>query len=190
MSRKKRPLDSAPRSRKRKMRSRPTPKWLTSSKDLNEIARRRCILILSVLSGEKPVSEAIEEADITRPLYYQLEEKALAAMLEALTPGTPGRGRAGVTTSAKVQELEEKIARLERDKRRSERLLLLTRKIMKPGPHKAAPGRPRKKRSSPSSITTVKKSSKGSKTKASIKAPTGSPPVANLTPTKDGAGEP
>ena len=33
--------------------------------------------MLSVLSGEKPVTDAITEAGISRQLYYQLEEKAL-----------------------------------------------------------------------------------------------------------------
>ena len=34
-------------------------------------------MILEVLSGEKPVTDAIEQAKISRGHYYQLEERAL-----------------------------------------------------------------------------------------------------------------
>src|SRR5688572_12768681 len=136
MTMKRKPRDaSKPRARKRKMRARPTPKWLIKAADIDEIARRRCLLILSVLSGERPVSQAIVEAQITRQLYYQLEEKALVAMLEAVRPGAEARDRDGSTTHGKTSELEQKVAQLEREKRRTERLLLLTRKVLRPGPH-------------------------------------------------------
>ena len=75
----------------RKHRSRPLPKWLQERRDLDEMARRRCLLILSVLSGEKPVSDAIAESGLSRNTYYQLEEKALGGMLQALGPTPPGR---------------------------------------------------------------------------------------------------
>ena len=68
-------------------RRRPTPRWLREQQDLDEMGRRRCLMILSVLSGEKAVSDAIAEAQISRQMYYQLEEKALAAMLRAVSPG-------------------------------------------------------------------------------------------------------
>lgn len=147
----KRPPASVPSKRKkpkqqRRPRSRPTPKWL-ESQALEELAQRRCLMILSVLSGEKPVTEAIKEAEITRPLYYQLERKALVAMLEALMPSPPGRQKA---SSSQIREMEEKIQQLEKEKRRAERLLLLTRKALKPGPMKTARGRPSKKRTTSS----------------------------------------
>jgi hypothetical protein len=88
------------------------------------------------------VSDVIEEAQISRPMYYQLEERALRAMLVALTPGADEPGSS--EPAKRIAELERKVARLEADKRRGERLLLLTRKVMK-GPMKLAAGRPRKK---------------------------------------------
>lgn len=127
---------------RRRRRPRPTPKWLKEQQDLDDVARRRCLMILSVVSGEKPVTQAIEEAQISRQTYYQLEEKALRAMLSALMPGTT------VETSAasplrKMAELQAKTERLEQDKRRAERLLFLTRKVVRPGSLKSAAGRPR-----------------------------------------------
>jgi hypothetical protein len=98
--------------------------------DLDEMARRRCLLILSVLSGEKAVSDAIAEAGLSRNTYYQLEERALEAMLAALGPTPPGRKP---DQTAELVALRAKLEKLEQEKRRSERLLLLTRKVVRTG---------------------------------------------------------
>jgi len=149
------------------------------------MARRRCVLILSVLSGERPVTEAIEEAQLNRQTYYQLEEKALRAMLRALTPGAteaPAQSTEGPALR-RIAELEAKVSRLEQDKRRSERLLLLTRKLVKPGRMTlGARGRPSKARqlSSTAGPTPSLSSSPSGSGK-----PTTSPPSAS-TPTPDG----
>jgi hypothetical protein len=107
-------------------------------------------LVRSVLSGERPVTDVIEEAQISRPMYYQLEERALRAMLSALTPGVTEEGAA--EPARRIAELEQKVTGLERDKRRSERLLLLTRKVMR-GPLKMATGRPAKSPAWPNSTS-------------------------------------
>ena len=60
--------------RRREPRSRGVPRWLTGRKDLDEVAQRRTLLILSVLSGHTPVTTAIADHGISRPLYYQLEK--------------------------------------------------------------------------------------------------------------------
>jgi hypothetical protein len=116
-------------------RPRPIPRWLTGREDLDQIAQRRCLLVLSVLSGEKPVTTAITELGISRPLYYQLETKAIVAMLTALAPGASSAESPNEATPAhQVATLEARVAALEQDKRRLERLLFLTRKIVPPGP--------------------------------------------------------
>ncbi len=58
-----------PSASPRKQRSRPTPRWLTKQPDLDAVARNRVLLVLSVLSGEKPVTTAIEEFQISRGFY-------------------------------------------------------------------------------------------------------------------------
>ena len=152
-------------------RARPTPSWLTERKDLDEIAQRRCLMVLSVLSGETPVSDAIEQAQVSRGTYYQLEERALRAMLVALTPGS---GEAPSESPAhRIAELEQKIVRLEREKRRGERLLLLTRKVVKDGPLKVGAGRPPKRLRS---TTPGPKPSRVSKPKATVAPPKPSTP--------------
>ena len=72
--------------RVRKHRRRPAPRWLKSSKEVEAVARSRCLMLLSVLSGEVPVTDAITQAKISRATYYQLETRALQAMLAALNP--------------------------------------------------------------------------------------------------------
>ena len=139
------------------------------------MARRRCLMILSVLSGERPVTDVIEEAQISRGHYYNLEERALRAMLLALMPGNETEG--AETPAKRIAELEQKVADLERQKRRGERLLLLTRKVIKTGPVTTSSGRR-------SSTRAGRKPSKSSATKK----PSSLPPSPS-TPTPAGEDE-
>src|SRR5919109_426427 len=126
--------DGTPADRRRKHRRRPTPRWLASAPDLDAIARSRCLMVLSVLSGETPVSDAIAQAKISRQTYYHLETKALRAMLVALNPlaSSSQDGSADLSAAtARIGSLEEQVKRLEQEKRRSQRLLFLTRKSMR-----------------------------------------------------------
>jgi hypothetical protein len=173
-------------SKRRASRSRPTPRWLTGRTDLDQVAQRRCLMLLSVLSGEKPVTLAIEELGISRGFYYQLETKALVAMLAAVAPGADGAATPdGASTTRRLSELEAKVTRLEQDKRRLERLLYLARKVLPAGPVTTGRGRPRKtvprstsagRRRSPSSPRTTRKPA----------ATSSAAPGAPSTPTTDG----
>jgi hypothetical protein len=121
--------------RRREARRRGVPRWLTGRKDLDQVAQRRTLLILSVLSGHTPVTTAIAEHGISRPLYYQLETKGLVGMMRSLVPGANAASSPDdATPMRQLIELEEKVARLERENRRLERLLLLAKKVLPPGP--------------------------------------------------------
>ncbi len=164
-------------SAKRRAKSRGTPKWLTEE-EMDAMARRRCLTILSVLSGETSVSEAVAQQRIARQTYYQMEERGLRAMLAALVPTTTEAG-APTSPEQKIAQLETKVARLEQSKRRLERLLLLTRKVVKPG--RLILGR------SPSSKPERRSTKRGNKSSPSSKATTSSSPRPNAsTPTQDG----
>jgi hypothetical protein len=120
--------------RSRKHRPRPVPKWLTNSTQLEQIARSRCLLVLSVLSGEIPVTDAIERAKISRGTYYQLETRALRAVLAAMNPlaSSAADGAADLSAATqRIEQLEAQVRRLEQEKRRTQRLLLLTRKSIR-----------------------------------------------------------
>lgn len=125
------PRAGRPEGRRRKLRRRAVPKWLSQSQELNAIARSRCLLILSVLSGEKPVTDAIQDCRITRQTYYNLETKALKAMLVALNPLATSADDGSPNLSAatrRIAQLEQQVEKLNQDKRRAERMLLMTRK--------------------------------------------------------------
>jgi hypothetical protein len=154
------------REGKKKRRPRPLPRWLKEQQDMDEMARRRCLMVLSVLSGERPVTDVIEEAKISRGTYYELEERALRAMLAAMAPGATTQATPGIEAAVKkAAEMEERARRLEVEKRRAERLLLLTRKVVRKGPLTTPGGWPRGrsrrstsagKRPSPSSTDSAK----------------------------------
>jgi hypothetical protein len=126
------------------------PAWLKEQQDLDEMAKRRCLMVLEVLSGQKPVTDAVEEAKISRPLYYQLETKAVRAMLAALQPGADPTGQP-VGTIERLRQLEAKCARLEQSNRRLERLLYVTKQVVRPGPVGVRGSTGSGKKSSPSS---------------------------------------
>lgn len=156
--------------RRRKRRARPTPRWLKSTAELDATARSRCLMVLSVLSGEKPVSEAIVEAKISRGTYYQMETRALKAMLAALSPlaSTKEDGSADLSAAAgaRIGELEEKVSELEQHRRRAERLLYVTRKAMRLAPIALPRGR-KPKVALPALMPIGRRRSKRSKAKAS-----------------------
>ena len=137
--------------RRRQPRGRGVPRWLTGRTDLDQVAQRRTLLILSVLSGHTPVTTAIAEHGISRPLYYQLETKALVGMMRALVPGANASSNPDdATPMRQLADLEEKVTRLEQENRRLERLLLLARKVLPTGPVAFPEKRGRKPRRSTS----------------------------------------
>ena len=112
-------------------RPHPLPRWLRSSSRLHAVARSRCLMVLSVLSGERSVSDAIAQAKISRATYYQLETRALNAILKALHPHSRGATAAPSMGKERIRQLEAQVKRLQQHKRRSDRLLLLMRKSLR-----------------------------------------------------------
>jgi len=117
--------------RTRRGRPRPMPRWLRDAAEVDAVAKARCLLLLDVLSGRVTVTEALGQARLARPTYYQLEQRALEAMLQALTPGAESAGsRDRLAMARRVAQLESQVQRLEQARRRAERLLVLTRKVL------------------------------------------------------------
>lgn len=171
------------KDRRRAQRRRGVPRWLTGRKDLDQVAQRRVLMILSVLSGHTPVSTAITEYGISRPLYYQLETKGLIGMMKALVPGASTAANPGdATPMQQVVELEEKVTRLEQENRRLERLLLLAKRVLPTGPVAFPERRGRK----PGRRSTTA----GPKPLLGSRKPATSPLAATLIPTPAGATAP
>jgi hypothetical protein len=158
--------------------------------ELDAIAKRRCLMILSVLSGERPVSEVIEELGLSRGTYYQLETRALMAMMSALVPGASTESTTAASPQRRIAELEKKVTQLEAQKRRTDRLLYLTRQLVGRGPVTTDRGRPKKttarKRSAKAGPNASRSSTKRTSTTSSP-ATTITPEVSVSIPTPDGA---
>jgi hypothetical protein len=179
--------------RRRRKRARPIPKWLKEANELNAIAQRRCLMLLSALSGERPVTDVVEQLQISRQTYYQLEDRAIRAMLGAMMPGAAEQPESAAIPARRIGELETKVQRLEQDKRRLERLLHLTRRVLKPGPvvQAGGPGRPRKQTSSERSGNndSLASTTMTAKKPSSPMLPTPPPASASTaSPSSDGAG--
>ena len=173
--------------RRRAPRTRGVPRWLSGRTDLDQVAQRRTLLILSVLSGQTPVTTAIAEHGISRPLYYQLETKALVGMMRALVPGANASASPDdATPMRQIVDLEQKVARLEQENRRLERLLLLARKVLPTGPVAFPEKRGRKPRRSTS---TGLAPSPGSKKPGPARSPTMTSAAPSI-PTTAGASVP
>ena len=87
------------------------------------LARRRAEVILKVRSGQMTVVEAAALLGVSRKTYYQWENRALDAMLEALHDRKPGR-------PGKPQEDPEKEA-LQKQVRQLGQKLILSERTLK-----------------------------------------------------------
>jgi hypothetical protein len=126
------------------------------------------------------VTEAISQAGISRQLYYLLEERALLAMLQALsaTSMDSDAPEQGPNLEKEVERLKARVKRLEAEKRRADRLLFLTRKVVKPGV--LTTGRGRKKMAPSSTLS-------GPTPSPASTSPTSSPPEGPSSPPPSGA---
>jgi hypothetical protein len=123
------------------------PLWLMQPSEQQAIAQRRCVMILSVLAGQKSVQEVIEEEQVSRAFYYQLEDRGLQGMLQALSPrveGVRSEHRELLQAREQVRHLTERVKSLTQRKRSAERLLRLLIKSNHARVRTERRGRPRK----------------------------------------------
>jgi hypothetical protein len=123
------------------------PLWLMQPSEQQAIAQRRCVMILAVLAGQKSVQEVIEEERVSRAFYYQLEDRGLQGMLQALSPrveGATSEHRQLSEAREQVRHLTERVKSLTQRKRSAERLLRLLIKSNHARVRTDRRGRPRK----------------------------------------------
>jgi len=77
-----------------------------------KLARERASIILQVRSGALTAGEGAGRLGISRKTYYEWEDRALAAMAEALENHPPGRPP--VPLDAEKEELQRKVRDLEK----------------------------------------------------------------------------
>ncbi len=93
----------------------------------DEASKKRVWTVLQVLSGQMGISEAAKAAQISPNRYYQLEQKAVHAMLLAMSP-TQGRGQ----PMQRLQKMEKRSVALEQENARQKQLLRMARKLWGP----------------------------------------------------------
>ena len=77
-----------------------------------KLARERASIILQVRSGALTATEGAERLGISRKTYYEWEDRALAAMAEALENHPSGRHP--VSLDVEKEELQRKVRDLEK----------------------------------------------------------------------------
>jgi hypothetical protein len=93
----------------------------------SEPARRAAAAVLGVLGGLKTPLEASQGIGVSVNRYYQLETRALAAMVRALEPLPRGRRR---TPELEIERLRREKTRLEREASRYQSLLRASQKAL------------------------------------------------------------
>ena len=94
--------------------------------DLDPEVERRLFAVVAGITGRMPVNHLAEQLGISRQRYYQLQEKALGALREALQSNAPGPQ--GKQESAEVKALRRQVEELERKLKRTESLLEVARR--------------------------------------------------------------
>ena len=123
------------------------PLWLMQPSEQQAIAQRRTLMILSVLAGQNSVQEVIEQEQVSRTFYYQLEDRGLQGMLQALSPrveGVTSEHRELLQAREQIRALSERVKSLTQRKRSAERLLRLLIKSNHARVRTERRGRPRK----------------------------------------------
>jgi hypothetical protein len=141
------PGEKVRRPQRHRRTSHNLPLWLMQPAEQQAIAQRRCLMILSVLAGQKSVQEVIEEEKVSRALYYQLEDRGLAGMLKALSPrieGVTSEHQELLHAQSQIRALREQVKGLTQRKRSAERLLRLLIKSNQARVTTERRGRPRK----------------------------------------------
>ena len=112
-----------PGRKKRRARKYVAPGSQTGSRD----AKRKAAVILEVLAGARSTGEAAEALKVSSNRYYQLESRALQALVTACEPRPKGPGLSPEKELAKVRR---KVDRLEQDLARYQALARVTQRAV------------------------------------------------------------
>lgn len=109
----------------------------------------RLTTILAVLSGEKSVSEAARELNLSRTHFQSILHRSLSAMIEEISPKEPGRP----AKPQALSELQQRLKRLERENVRLKRRVEATDELITVAGEllhgQRGPGEPRARRKDP-----------------------------------------
>jgi hypothetical protein len=108
-------------------------------KEAGREAQRLAAVILEVLAGVRTPSQAAEVLGVSLPRYYQVETRAMQALVAACAPRPRGPGRSPAKELTALRRQQE---RLERELSRQQTLVRLTQRTLGLAPPQA-PGKAR-----------------------------------------------
>jgi hypothetical protein len=120
-------------------RVRHTPGGAGLGKDAGHEAQRLAAAILEVLAGVRTPSQAAEALGVSQARYFQVEARAMQALVAACEPRPRGPGRSADKELAALQRQHE---RLQRELSRQQALVRLAQRTIGLAPPKAAANKP------------------------------------------------
>jgi hypothetical protein len=137
---------AAARPATQRSRLRHTPGGATLGKDAGHEARRLAAAILEVLAGARTPSQAAEALGVSLPRYFQIETRAMQALVAGCEPRPRGPGR---SADKELTALQRQHERLQRELSRQQTLVRLAQRTIGLAPPRAPvnpPGGQGKKR--------------------------------------------
>src|SRR5271166_2050204 len=116
-----------------------TPGGDTLGKDAGHEAQRLAAAILEVLAGVRTPSQAAEVLGVSLPRYYQIETRALQALVASCAPRPRGPGR---SADKELTALRRQHERLQRELSRQQTLLRLAQRNLGLAPPRTPPKAP------------------------------------------------
>jgi hypothetical protein len=119
----------------KRSRQRHTPGGAALGKDAGPEAQRLAAAILDVLAGVRTPAAAAEALGVSQPRYFQVEARAMQALVDSCKPRPCGRTR---SADKELASLRRQLQRLQQEVNRQQTLLRLAqRSIGLPPPKKA-----------------------------------------------------
>jgi hypothetical protein len=123
----------------RPSRRRHTPGGAGLGKDAGPEAQRLAAAILEVLAGVRTPSQAAEALGVSLPRYFQVETRAVQALVASCEPRPRGPGR---SAERELTALRRQHERLQRELSRQQTLVRLTQRSIGLAPPKASLNQP------------------------------------------------
>jgi hypothetical protein len=128
---------AVPRPAAKKSRRRHTPGGATLGQDAGREARRVAAAILEVLAGARTPGQAAEALGVSLPRYFQLETRAMRALVDSCEARPRGRAPSADKELAALRRQQE---RLQRELARQQTLVRLAQRTIGLAPAKAEAG--------------------------------------------------
>jgi hypothetical protein len=128
-----------PTAARTKQRRRHTPGGAGLGKEASREAQRLAAAVLEVLAGARTPSQAAEAIGVTLPRYFQLEARAMHALVGGCEPRPRGARR---TPDKELNVLRRQQERLQRELGRQQALVRLAQRTIGLAPAKPEPDKP------------------------------------------------